>query len=264
MPDELPGRLLDAGLGVEHVGLIAAAYAESSRNALDGRLARSRARSIRGWTKRREMDLIIANVLRVDGTDLVLVDYLTVNKSRRQIEELREARAAAGSAGGTTTASAMPRLGGRFSDGCPVHRTRWERSKHPGGGHFCPARAKPGQVATRSGYCALTPSAPPDAPPNAGGRVDIADDAPLGPVHAQDTKQPTKHLLGTDNDSNNNTSVVAVDDAGPDGPGGVVCAGCDKPFDPGEMVMEDAERRRYHDGPCLPMHLDVRAVLVPR
>lgn len=172
-PDDLPGKILDAGLEPAHVGLVALAWSESSRYLLDGRIARSRLRG-RGLTKRRESDLIgLGGVFEANGTDIILVDYLKYNKTRAEIEALREARAAAGAIGGATTAAIMPRVNGQFSNACPYHGTAWRTSKYAGAKLYCPEYAAPGGPSRRGGRCGATPSAPPNATPSAR----IADDA---------------------------------------------------------------------------------------
>ncbi len=116
IPDELPGRMLDAGLGAAAVGLNLIAWAESSRYQLDGLLPVRRARSLRQWTAAREAELIAAGFWDVERDCIHLASYLSVNRSRSEIENLRAARAAAGLSGGQARSGSAPRdTGGRFA-----------------------------------------------------------------------------------------------------------------------------------------------------
>jgi hypothetical protein len=116
MPDGLPDDLLDAGLSVEHVGLLVLAWSESSRSGLDGQLARSRFRALRGWTERRESDLARVGAIVLSAEAVTLVDYLTVNRTRAEIERIRDERRAAGAKGGQATVATTPRDDrGRFA-----------------------------------------------------------------------------------------------------------------------------------------------------
>jgi hypothetical protein len=157
MPDQLPGDLLDAGLGPDHLGLLLEAWAEVSRNLLDGKLAPSRARKLRTWDESRARDLVIAGAFASSEAGIELVPYLKVNRTRDQIAALREARSQAGRAGG---ASRAPKDAPRLPDGtlaapsCPVHGREWRKGNY---GYSCPAKAGPGEEGDRRGFCAITP-----------------------------------------------------------------------------------------------------------
>lgn len=105
VPDDLPGRLFDQGLGPDHVGLLMLAWSESSRYLLDGRLARSRVRALRGWTKPREAALIAAGAWIDHGDALELTDYLRVNRTKADIESRKLIAAQNGRHGGIAAAT---------------------------------------------------------------------------------------------------------------------------------------------------------------
>jgi hypothetical protein len=127
MPDRLPTDLLDRGLGIGAVGALTVAWAESSRYQLDGLLKKSRARALRGWTQARETDLMRAGAVLVADDAFVLVGYLDVNRSRREIEQLRRDRQEAGSLGGVAGAGAV----GRDSAGHFESRNRATYAREP-------------------------------------------------------------------------------------------------------------------------------------
>lgn len=86
---EILGSSAHAGLGLD-----IAAWCESSRYALDGRLPLDRVRHIRGWTVERQRALVAAGFWRLTDGILELVDYLGYNASREKIVATQGRRAA--------------------------------------------------------------------------------------------------------------------------------------------------------------------------
>lgn len=194
MPDQLPGDILDAGLAPEHVGLIAEAWAESSRFQLDGRLHISRARKLRGWDEPRARALVIAGALVSTADRIDLVGYLGANRSREQINALREAQARGGQKGGRAAADRAAD-GLRLPDGtlppskCPLHDAPWRKGKY---GFSCPSKANPGEPANHRGYCTMTPDKARDTRVHSGGVSGTATaTAPTGAVSTVSTEAST-------------------------------------------------------------------------
>src|SRR5437667_7592998 len=84
------------------LGLDVAAWCESSRYQLDGRLPLDRVRRIRGWTADRQAALVAVGFWRLRNGSVELVDYLRFNRTRAVIRRTRKARsdAAADAAAG--------------------------------------------------------------------------------------------------------------------------------------------------------------------
>ena len=80
------------------LGLDIAAWSESSRYALDGRLSVARARSIAGWSAFRQGELVKAGFWRLDADVVELVAYLEFNNSRARILDIKGKRSEAGRA----------------------------------------------------------------------------------------------------------------------------------------------------------------------
>ena len=73
------------------LGLDIAAWSESSRYLLDGRLPVERVRSIRGWTRDRQQSLLDPGFWLLEVDVVVLVGFLDFNRSREAVEAIRSA-----------------------------------------------------------------------------------------------------------------------------------------------------------------------------
>lgn len=111
MADADPLAWIDAGLDVDHLGLHLLAWAESSTHALDGRIPGLRLRRLPGWTQRRQDRLVARGVWILDEAldEILVADYLTLNRSRAEIMAVRSSRQNAGRQGGEATAARLQR-----------------------------------------------------------------------------------------------------------------------------------------------------------
>ena len=80
------------------LGLDIAAWSESSRYLLDGRLPVERVRSIRGWTRDRQQSLLDTGFWLLEVDVVVLVGFLDFNRSREAVEAIRRRNAATAAA----------------------------------------------------------------------------------------------------------------------------------------------------------------------
>jgi hypothetical protein len=102
IPNDLVDRMADAGLDAAAIGLSLAAWSESSRDTLDGRIPARRLRRLVGWTAQRQRDLVQTGFWGDAAGGIQLAEYLEFNRTRAEIEDIAAKRAEAGGKGGRT------------------------------------------------------------------------------------------------------------------------------------------------------------------
>jgi hypothetical protein len=110
MANSDPIDIIDAGLGLDHLGLNVLAWAESGSHALDGRVPMSRIKRLPGWSQKRQDRLVAAGVWLISLDDVVVLEgYLDVNRSREDIYAIREKQRLGGQHGGQERAQTAQR-----------------------------------------------------------------------------------------------------------------------------------------------------------
>jgi hypothetical protein len=118
MANSDPVDMIDAGIGLDCLGLNLLAWAESSTYLLDGDVPVTRVRRLPGWSRKRQDKLVVAGLWRLDDDVVHLVGYLVTNTSRSQVERISAARRNAGQHGGLSRAESARRdEEGRFASG---------------------------------------------------------------------------------------------------------------------------------------------------